>query len=182
MERRVGDVIMAETSSTLAPRNDDGNSTSMVNFNPLFPMMKGSGETTTSEIFTGEVAGPLFGFATACWEKAKPIVRHKPKICSVFRESLNKRGIWFPICKNVNSIGQVMVNESRGMTEWSNPWETMSFGGQRRISQNGETSNQVTDPLFLGAEHFLLIVPKISPSHQSNPRIVEYFFAFGISS
>ncbi len=44
-------------------------------------------------------------------------MRLKQKICSVFREILNKRGIWFLMCKNVNSIVQLMVDESREMPE-----------------------------------------------------------------
>jgi hypothetical protein len=117
MERRVGDVIMADTSSTLAPRNDDGNSTSMVNVNALFPMINGSGEITTSEIFTGEVAWLPFRLASTCWEKTKPTNRLKQKICSVFREILNNRGICFLICKNLHSIGQPMSDESGAMPE-----------------------------------------------------------------
>jgi hypothetical protein len=54
MDRLVGEVIIADTSSTLAPFKDRGNSTSIEKVKVLFPMIKGSGESTTSAIFTGE--------------------------------------------------------------------------------------------------------------------------------
>ena len=40
--------------------------------------------------------------------------------------------------------------------------------------------NQVIDPQPIGIEGMLHIVPKISPSDQSNPKIVEYFLPLAL--
>jgi hypothetical protein len=85
---------MTDTSSTLAPFNDGGNSTSTASVNALFPMIKGSGEVTTSEIFTGDTQTRLdFASLEVIRERARTTPRdNTSNLCRHHRQG---KGIVF---------------------------------------------------------------------------------------